>query len=69
MDYAYEEFGYRLCDSVDKKIIRNRDVVFLKDQTIKNFEKIKKLKSITKNYVDMGLVPPTMVNNNNEGDA
>ena len=66
MGYAHEEFDYWYWDLVDKKIIKSRDVVFLEDQTIKDFEKIEKLKSITRNYVDLDPVPPTMVHNDNE---
>ena len=36
--------------------------MFLEDETIENFEKIKKRKSITRNYVDLDLVPPTIMN-------
>lgn len=32
LGYAREEFGYRLWDLVNIKIIKRRDVVFLKDQ-------------------------------------
>nr|AAR96002.1 retrotransposon-like protein [Musa acuminata] len=32
LGYGHEEFGYRLWDPVNKKIIRSRDVVFLEDQ-------------------------------------
>lgn len=31
MGYANEEFGYRLWDLVEKKIIRSRDAVFFED--------------------------------------
>lgn len=32
--YGHEEFGYKLWDPCDKKIIRNCDVIFLEYQTI-----------------------------------
>lgn len=32
LGYAHEEFGYRLWDPIDKKIVKSRDVVFLEDQ-------------------------------------
>ena len=38
MGYGHEEFGYRLWDLVNKKIIRNRDVVFFEDQTIEDLD-------------------------------
>ncbi|XP_038972099.1 uncharacterized protein LOC120104663 [Phoenix dactylifera] len=45
--------------------IRSRDVVFLENQTIKDFEKVEKLKSVSRNYIDLGQVPPTMMNDDN----
>lgn len=52
MGYAHKRFDYKVWNLVDKKAIRSKDVVLLKDHTINNFEKVKKPKSITKNYVD-----------------
>ena len=37
--YGDEEFGYRLWDLKEKKVIRSRDVVFHESQTIKDIEK------------------------------
>ena len=37
--YGDEEFGYRLWDPKEKKVIRSRDVVFHENQTIKDIEK------------------------------
>ena len=31
LGYGHDEFGYRLWDPVDKKVIRSCDVVFLED--------------------------------------
>ena len=31
LGYGHEEFGYRLYDPIDKKVVRSRDVVFLVD--------------------------------------
>ncbi|MCI61994.1 retrotransposon-like protein, partial [Trifolium medium] len=42
MGYGNEQFGYRLWDPVDKKIIRSLDVIFLEDQTIEDFDKAEK---------------------------
>lgn len=39
MGYGNEEYGYRLWDPVNKKIVRNRDVVFFKDQNIEDTQK------------------------------
>ncbi|KAG8364646.1 hypothetical protein BUALT_Bualt18G0019000 [Buddleja alternifolia] len=33
LGYGHEEFGYRLWDPVNRKVIRSRDVVFLEEQT------------------------------------
>nr|CAN77981.1 hypothetical protein VITISV_043416 [Vitis vinifera] len=38
LGYSNEEFGYRLWDSATKKIIKSRDVVFFKDQTIEDLD-------------------------------
>ena len=38
LGYGHEEFGYRLYDPVEKKVIRSRDVVFLEDQTLQDPE-------------------------------
>ena len=39
LGYGYEEFGYRLWVLVGRKLIRNRDVVFLEDQIIGDITK------------------------------
>lgn len=53
LGYGYQEFGYRLWDLIDKKIIRSRDVIFLEDQTIEDFDKIEKPKSDGRRYMDV----------------
>ena len=45
LGYAHDEYGYKLWDPVDKKIIRSRDVVFIEDQTIEDVEKAEKTTS------------------------
>ncbi|KAJ7005746.1 hypothetical protein NC653_005156 [Populus alba x Populus x berolinensis] len=40
-----DEFGYRLWDPKEKKIVRSRDVIFFEDQTIEDFEQKKKTES------------------------
>ena len=37
--YGDEEYGYRLWDPKEKKVIRSRDVVFDENQTIEEIEK------------------------------
>ena len=39
LGYGQDDFGYRLWDPVDKKIVRSHDVVFLEDQTMEDFDK------------------------------
>lgn len=51
------------------RTFQSRDVVFLEDQTIEDFEKVEKPKPVTENYVDLGPVPPTTVNDDNGGDV
>ena len=41
MGYSEDEFGYRLWDLVEKKVVRSRDVVFLEDKTIKDWKQQK----------------------------
>jgi transposase InsO family protein len=42
LGYGYEdEFGYRLYDPVEKRLVRSRDVVFVENQTLKDVEKTK----------------------------
>lgn len=39
LGYGNDEFGYRLWDPINKKIVRSRDVVFCEDKTLADFEK------------------------------
>lgn len=41
LGYSEDEFGYRLWDPRDRKVVRSRDVVFFEDQTIEDCEKKK----------------------------
>ena len=59
--FCHEEFGYRFQDPVDKKVIRSKDVIFLDNQTIVDFEKSEKPKSSSEELVDSGIVRPPMV--------
>ena len=36
MGYSEDEFGYRLWDLVDKKVVRSWDIVLMEDKTIKD---------------------------------
>ena len=39
LSHGHEEFGYRLWDLIVRKLIRSRDVVFLKDQIVGDIKK------------------------------
>ena len=70
LGYGHEEFGYRLWDPVDKKVIRSRDVIFFEDQTIKDFDKSKKTVSLDKEYpVKFDLNSSPKVHDNHEGEV
>ncbi|KAG8493315.1 hypothetical protein CXB51_010698 [Gossypium anomalum] len=52
------EFGYRLYDPVQKKLVRSRDVVFIEDQTIDDIDKTEKVDSQDSgDLIDVNLVP------------
>ena len=38
LGFEDDEFGYRLWNTKEKKIVRSRDVIFFEDQTIEDFE-------------------------------
>jgi len=40
--YGEDEFGYRFYDPIEKKLVRNRDVQFMEDQTIEDIYKVEK---------------------------
>ena len=43
--YDQNEFGYRLYNPVEKKLIRSRDVVFMEDQTITDIDEVEKVEA------------------------
>ncbi|VFQ96519.1 unnamed protein product [Cuscuta campestris] len=57
--YGHDEFGYRLYDPVEKKLVRSRDVIFIEDQNIEDIQKMDKLES--QNYDDLVDLNPTPV--------
>jgi hypothetical protein len=66
-----DEFGYRLWDPKEKKIVISGDVIFFKDQTIEDFEQKEKTESTI--FIPSNLNPrPTpllpLMPVNNEGD-
>ncbi|KAH7564895.1 hypothetical protein JRO89_XS09G0058800 [Xanthoceras sorbifolium] len=57
-----DQFGYRFYDPVHKKLLRSRDVVFVKDQTIEDNDKVEKdVSSTNGDSTGLELVPPTPV--------
>jgi len=67
-----DEFGYRLWDPISRRIIRSRDVVFFRDQTIEDLKKEKSKHRVVRDF-DTGLSPMAYDNsgddttkNNNE---
>ena len=63
MGYVHEEFSYRLWDLIDNKIIRSRDVIFFKNQTIKDIKKKVKIKQIEEYPVNLEPVPLPITQN------
>ncbi|RDX66455.1 hypothetical protein CR513_54773, partial [Mucuna pruriens] len=40
--YGHDEYGYKMYDPIEKKLVRSRDVQFMEDQTIEDIDKVKK---------------------------
>ncbi|WVZ20167.1 hypothetical protein V8G54_007489 [Vigna mungo] len=40
--FGQDEFGYKLYDPIEKKVVRSRDVQFMEDQTIEDIDKVEK---------------------------
>ena len=38
-------FGYRIYDPIEKKLVRSRDIIFMENQTIEDIDKAKKVES------------------------
>ena len=45
LGYGDDEFGYRVWDPVEKKFFRSRDIIFMEDKTIADWESEKKIKN------------------------
>ena len=45
LGYGDDEFGYRVWDPVDKKVFRSRDIIFMEDKTLADWESEKKIKN------------------------
>ena len=68
LGYGHEEFGYRLWDPLNKKIIRSRDVVFLEDQIFEDCDKVQKQKSPANVPVSTSSVPSPIVHDDHGRD-
>ena len=51
--YGDAEFGYKLWDPKEKKMIRSQDVVFYENENLADFEKIEKPKAIVEGVPDL----------------
>ena len=38
LGYSEDEFGYKLWDLLDKKVVRSHDIVFMEDKTIEDWK-------------------------------
>ena len=45
LGYSEDEFGYRLWDLLDKKVVRSRDIVFMEENTIEDWKQQKPVSS------------------------
>jgi hypothetical protein len=68
LGYGQDEFGYRLYDPVQKKLVRSRDVIFMEDQTLKDVEKEDTSPQHNDDLVDLDPVSPKHVDTHN-GDG
>lgn len=55
MCYGHDAVGYRLWDSVSKKIIRSWNEIYLEDQTFEDFKITEKRKPVARRYIDVTL--------------
>ncbi|GJT05141.1 putative RNA-directed DNA polymerase [Tanacetum coccineum] len=60
LGYGQDEFGYRLYDPVQKRLVRSRDVVFEEDQTLKDVENAERetIPQHKDDLIDLDPVPP-----------
>lgn len=57
VSFGGDEFGYRLWDLVNRKIIRSRDVVFHEDQFFGDVERIDESNKVVDGLVDLTPIP------------
>ena len=64
LGYGISEYGYRLWDPVQKKIVQSRDVVFLEDENIEDISRTKPTPTmeapvdLSPMDIDQGGIPP-----------
>ncbi|KAJ9566889.1 hypothetical protein OSB04_002855 [Centaurea solstitialis] len=66
LGYGQDEFGYRLYDPIQKKLVQSRHVVFEEDQTLKDVEKENTSAQHNDDLVDLDPVPPKHVETHDE---
>lgn len=49
--YGLDEFGYRLYDPIEKKLMSCRDIIFMENKTIENIDKAEKVESSSFNGI------------------
>ena len=57
IDYGQDKFMYRFYDSIERKLVRSKYVVFMEDQTIKDTDKSKNLTQIFEGLIDIEATP------------
>ena len=72
--YDLDEFGYRLYNRIEKKLVRSPDIIFMENQTIEDIDKAEKVESSNfDGIVHHDEVPHTSVHDvigfDNHGDA
>ena len=67
LGYGHEEFGYRLWDPVARKLIRNKDVMFLKDHIVGDVKKSDKSHTSPKTSIIPTSVSPHVVHDDHGG--
>ena len=68
LGFGCEEFGYKLWDHIKKKIVRNIDVVFFKDETTADIGKPEKPLSSKEHPLNLDPVPLPMVHDDQGGE-
>ena len=67
--YGDAEFGYKLWDPKEKKMIRSRDVVFHENENLADFEKTEKPKAIVEGVLDITPTSSSLYNATNREEV